>query len=114
MFTECVLAYVEKKAITEMLQYLSDNFTNLVVVDYEMFNGNDPFGKVMVRNFEARGCSLAGISFFDSLKGIREQYETIFSKEDFTQNFEIYDMNDVSKLCIDQTEYQRYQKSKKK
>lgn len=107
MFTECVLAYVEKKAIVEMLQYLSDNFTNLVIVDYEMFNGNDPFGRVMVRNFEARGCSLAGITFFDSLKGIEEQYANIFTKENYTHNFEIYDMNNVSRLCIDQKEYQR-------
>jgi len=30
-------------------------------MDYEMFNPNDPFGKMMVKNFELKGCPLIGI-----------------------------------------------------
>lgn len=89
------------------MKYLRENFSHLVVVDYEMFNPNDAFGKVMVRNFESRGCSLVGIEFFNSLKDIKSEYDEIFADEDSTHTFEILDMNDVTKFCIDQKETTR-------
>jgi hypothetical protein len=59
----------------------------------------------MVTNFRETGCPLAGISFFNSLKDIANNYNNIFKpKEEDDKapifNFEIYDMNQVSTQCL--------------
>ena len=46
---------------------LSDKIKNIVWVDYEMFNKNDSFGKVMVKNFQEMGIPLNSIEDFDNL-----------------------------------------------
>ena len=40
-------------------------------MDYEMFNGNDGFGKMMVKNFKSRGIPLYSIHDFNDLKQIK-------------------------------------------
>lgn len=74
MFTECVLAYIEKHEIESLLRFISEKFENVQLVDYEMFNGEDRFGKMMVKNFKERGCPLKGITFFDTINNIKTWY----------------------------------------
>ena len=52
ILSECVLAYLDPSSVKRLKIETAKYFTNLVWVDYEMFNKNDAFGKVMVRNFE--------------------------------------------------------------
>lgn len=68
----------------------------------------------MVSNFKNTGCPLAGIAFFNSLDDITKNYADIFMPEEDNENeeykFEIYNMNHVSTLCLDQEEYARVMK----
>lgn len=58
---ECVLVYIESQNTSNLLKWLSSNFTSAVFVNYEQVNMNDRFGEVMLNNLRARGCSLAGV-----------------------------------------------------
>ncbi|KAG6839561.1 hypothetical protein C0991_001512 [Blastosporella zonata] len=59
---ECVLVYMEPAASSALLRWFVEYFagTPLGGVVYEMFNVEDAFGKVMVRNLKTRGVSLPG------------------------------------------------------
>lgn len=61
VLAECVLVYVEPQNSSNLLSWLSANFTTAVFVNYEQVNMNDRFGDVMLQNLRARGCSLAGV-----------------------------------------------------
>lgn len=52
ILTECVLVYLESKSVKTLKQELANYFSDVVLLDYEMFNASDAFGQVMVRNFE--------------------------------------------------------------
>ena len=54
---------------------MTKKFNNLVWVDYEMFNQNDGFGKVMVKNFEGMGIPLHSIVDFDNINQIKSVLE---------------------------------------
>lgn len=60
-YCECVLSYIEPDPVDELLAFIRQNFRLCWVFDYEMFNPLDRFGKMMVQNFDARGCHLTGI-----------------------------------------------------
>ncbi len=45
----------------KLLHTLSGLFQNIVMLNYEMINPDDQFGRVMIENLEERGCSLQGI-----------------------------------------------------
>jgi hypothetical protein len=42
----------------KLLHTLSGIFQNIVMLNYEMINPDDQFGRVMIENLEERGCSL--------------------------------------------------------
>jgi len=46
------LAYIDGKTTDKLIDVLGKNFKILFLLDYEMFNPNDNFGKMMVKNFE--------------------------------------------------------------
>jgi len=97
-----VLAYIDRESIEFLLAYFRNHFKNIIFVDYEMFNPNDGFGKMMVDNFKSRGVPLYGINFFNSLQDIKTHYTQIGF-----ENLQIFDMNKVSAECLDQEEYGR-------
>eukprot|EP01016_Furgasonia_blochmanni_P041310 TRINITY_DN5345_c0_g2_i5.p1 TRINITY_DN5345_c0_g2~~TRINITY_DN5345_c0_g2_i5.p1 ORF type:complete len:224 (+),score=39.87 TRINITY_DN5345_c0_g2_i5:65-736(+) len=105
IFAECVLVYLEPKESDGVIQFFSDTFEFVSIMNYEMFNGNDSFGKVMVRNFEIKGCRLLGIKAFPDLPSERQRYES----KGF-QNIEVFDMLDMYTKYIDQTERKRIEK----
>ena len=74
IISECVLAYLEKNTVPLLLENLKNYFTNFAIIDYEMYNPTDGFGKVMIRNFKNRGIPLSSIDFFYSLENIKENY----------------------------------------
>ncbi len=44
VFAECVFTYIEGNKIDQIIKYFSENFKNIIIVSYEMFNPNDNFG----------------------------------------------------------------------
>jgi len=52
VISECVLVYLNEVTVPKILDLMKSKFTNLTFIDYEMFNGNDYFGKMMVKNFK--------------------------------------------------------------
>jgi O-methyltransferase involved in polyketide biosynthesis len=52
IFAECVLTYINTESTTQLLHGIASWFPTLTFINYEMFNGSDLFGKMMVRNFE--------------------------------------------------------------
>lgn len=79
-------------------------FDCLALLDYDMVNPNDPFGKMMVYNFRQRGIPLVGMTFFDSLAKVRLEYENRGLHVD------IASMKDMYYKWIDQSERLRIEK----
>ena len=102
IFTECVLAYITEDGINNILNFFTNQFKNFAFIDYEMFNGSDKFGKMMVKNFKARGAPLVGIEFFSSLDSIKQKYASKGYSE-----FEIKDMLQFMRTSLKQEELQR-------
>lgn len=46
------MIYLDNNAVSKLRRMLAGFFHEIALIDYEMFNGKDSFGKVMVRNFE--------------------------------------------------------------
>lgn len=67
VITECVLVYLNEGVVDQLYDMFAKKIKNLVWVDYEMFNQNDGFGKVMVKNFQGMGIPLYSIQDFDSV-----------------------------------------------
>jgi hypothetical protein len=70
IFTECVMAYITPPEIDALLKFLIEKFENFQFMDYEMFNGQDRFGKMMVKNFQERGCPLKVIFAVEDNRGL--------------------------------------------
>jgi hypothetical protein len=99
--TECVLAYVHKAEITKYLGFLRDRFDCLAMVDYEMYNPFDPFGKMMLHNFRERGIPLFGMDFFTTFEEIKKQYKEL------QFDLSIFSMKDIYYRYLCQAERQR-------
>ncbi len=46
-----MLAYIPDPPFRKLINFLRERFTIARLVNYEMMNGNDRFGKMMVSNF---------------------------------------------------------------
>ena len=60
-YAECVLSYINSDKVDELIGFINKTFNLAFVFDYEMYNPNDRFGQMMVKNFDKRGCPLIGI-----------------------------------------------------
>ena len=69
-----MLVYINSEAVTGLKKLLVETFSDLSIVDYEMFNGSDSFGKVMIKNFKEKGVPLLSIDKFVSLDQIKNSY----------------------------------------
>jgi len=49
--SECVLVYLEEESVHRLKALFRSTLANFVLVDYEMFNPDDAFGRRMVINF---------------------------------------------------------------
>ena len=64
IFSECVLVYLEGKYTDKLIEVMANNFKILFLLDYEMFNPNDNFGKMMVKNFEVPICIIKNLLIY--------------------------------------------------
>lgn len=51
--TECVLVYLKPEESKKILTFIKEHFTgDTALLNYEMINPSDPFGRMMVENLE--------------------------------------------------------------
>lgn len=74
-YCECVLSYIDSDAVDRLLKYITNTYSLCWLFDYEMYNPNDRFGKMMVQNFEMRGCPLTGIYKYPNLEDQRTRFQ---------------------------------------
>ena len=67
---ECLLVYIEESVTIEMISCLTDKFSNMYLLEYDLIGPDDPFGKEMVDNLKTRDIYLKG---FDDVKNINDQ-----------------------------------------
>ena len=96
------MIYIEPESINNLFQFITGTFPQTFFMDYEMFNPNDRFGEMMVRNFKLRGIDLKGIHDYPDLKSIEKRY-----RDCGYGDVEIYDMNTVFNKKSDPKELQR-------
>ena len=102
---ECVMVYLDPKAISPIIQFFGSNFTRSAFMDYEMFNAQTNFGKMMIKNFAKRGLTLDAIDNFKTLPQISQMY--LAAGFDSCQAF---NMNTIFKMYIPPKEVQRVRK----
>ena len=56
VLTECLLVYMKAADSAQVLNWISETFPDVALLNYEMINPFDKFGKMMVENLESRGC----------------------------------------------------------
>lgn len=61
ILAECVLVYIEPNYCQNLLKWMSTQFPQAILINYEQVNMNDRFSDVMLGNLRHRGCSLAGV-----------------------------------------------------
>ena len=98
------MAYIEQPFIEGFLDFVNDTFGCVAMLDYDMYNPFDPFGKMMLHNFKQRGIPLVGMPFFSSLADIKQHYE----KRGMT--CEIHSMRQMYYELLDQEERKRIEK----
>uniref|UniRef100_A0A7S2ZJP3 Leucine carboxyl methyltransferase 1 n=2 Tax=Rhodosorus marinus TaxID=101924 RepID=A0A7S2ZJP3_9RHOD len=74
---ELVLIYMEPKHSDAVLNYLSSSFTELLLFNFEQVGPEDPFGKQMTKNIEARGSPLMGLSAYPSAQSQKERFQKL-------------------------------------
>ena len=67
---ECLLVYIEESVTIEMISCLTEKFSNIYLLEYDLIGPDDPFGKEMVDNLKTRDIYLKG---FDDVKNINDQ-----------------------------------------
>mmetsp|Transcript_32100 Transcript_32100/g.49086 ORF Transcript_32100/g.49086 Transcript_32100/m.49086 type:complete len:100 (+) Transcript_32100:556-855(+) len=71
VMTECLLIYLKPEHSSGIVQWCSTFWKEAPFVgllNYEMINPDDMFGRKMVDNLRDRGCELLGIDHFPSLE----------------------------------------------
>ena len=52
VLTECLLVYMKSQDSNKVLKWVSDMFADVALLNYEMVNPYDQFGKMMIENIE--------------------------------------------------------------
>ncbi|GBE80746.1 Leucine carboxyl methyltransferase 1 [Sparassis crispa] len=83
MLFECVLVYMSPAASNALIEWFVDYFSDnpaqggssvLGGIVYEMFGLGDAFGKVMLKNLQARNVSLPGVDPYPTLLSLPERF----------------------------------------
>jgi len=56
VLTECLLIYMKAEDSSRVLGWVNLTFPDVALLNYEMINPEDKFGKMMIENVESRGC----------------------------------------------------------
>jgi hypothetical protein len=73
VISECLLVYLKKDVSTQMLHNLTNNFKNLVFLEYDLIGAEDNFGKEMIINLLERDIRLYGYEDTPNIESQRER-----------------------------------------
>ena len=88
-----------------MLKFIKKEFSFAYLFDYEMYDPNDRFGQMMVKNFNMMGCPLVGIYKYPNLKDQFTRFENCGWKAT-----ECLTMAKIYYECIDPEERKKIEK----
>jgi tRNA wybutosine-synthesizing protein 4 len=102
---ECLLVYMKKDISINILQNLTNNFKNIILIEYDLIGSDDNFGKEMITNLLNRDIKLNG---FEEVPDIKSQLERLL-KSGF-KTCQVLDMLEYYNKYIDSTEKRRIEK----
>lgn len=73
---ECVLVYMPTQDSHSLINWLSNNFRDLTMLNYEQCNMEDRFGDIMLAHMNARHCDLMGVAACKSLDSQTSRFES--------------------------------------
>jgi len=92
VISECVFTYMEPQNADQIIQYFSSTFSFISFILFELTFPTDPFGRQMVKNIEQRGCSLASLSAYPTLKAQKERFiQYGYPKVDIMSMYSFYE-----------------------
>lgn len=75
VITECVLVYLNKDSVHQIIQALSTLIpTNLIWISYDMIRCDDIYGKMMVKNLTSAGFKLPGFLDFPTIESHKQKF----------------------------------------
>lgn len=60
VISECVLIYMKINDSSQLINFFANKFVKSIFLNYEPYNLNDRFGKIMLDNLSQCGCNLVG------------------------------------------------------
>lgn len=100
--SECVLIYMPTQDSSSLIKWLSTNFENLTMLNYEQCNMEDRFGDIMMENMIARHCDLMGV---DACKSLESQIERF--KSNGLSHTKAWTLSDIFNNLISPSEIER-------
>jgi len=83
---------MEPQNADQIIQYFSSTFSFISFILFELTFPTDPFGRQMVKNIEQRGCSLASLSAYPTLKAQKERFiQYGYPKVDIMSMYSFYE-----------------------
>eukprot|EP00921_Rhytidocystis_pertsovi_P015411 GHVQ01024494.1.p1 GENE.GHVQ01024494.1~~GHVQ01024494.1.p1 ORF type:complete len:223 (-),score=24.52 GHVQ01024494.1:1251-1919(-) len=75
---ECVLVYMAPSESDALIQWAANAVdVDSAMVVFEQINPSDAFGRTMVRNMEARGCSLLSLPKYPTIDSQHQRYTSL-------------------------------------
>ena len=71
---ECLLVYINRDTTIQMLSNICNVFKNVYLLEYDLIEPNDPFGKEMVQNLKKRNIKLKG---FEEVQNLQDQIDRL-------------------------------------
>ena len=105
VIAECVLVYLKHQESLDLLNFFSGKFNNVSVIEYEVINPFDEFGRKMKENLLERNCILYGIEDTPDIQSHVKRFE----KTGYTQ-IEVHDMLKLYDRIISKEERNRIEK----
>ena len=103
---ECVLIYMPPTVSASIIEWSASTFTGgCVFASYEQIHPHDPFGRVMMSNLTARGCSLLGLTAYPDIPSQRQRYTTAGYSE-----YVGWDMGRVYSEYLDRADVKRIER----
>ena len=107
IIAECVLVYLKQENTLNLLNYFTQKFNNLALIEYEVINPFDEFGKRMKENLQERNCILFGIDDTPDVESHIKRFKTTgFSQSEVFCMLDLYNkiINKEEKNLIEKIE----------
>jgi tRNA wybutosine-synthesizing protein 4 len=106
--SECVLIYLEPEDGTALINWTASTFSHAAFLTYEQIHPHDPFGVVMLRNLEQRGCNLRSILAYPDKAAQTRRYQEAGWRG--AGQVEVWDMIQVYERLLDRAQVKRVER----